>query len=148
MDLSPLIPTLQVSYVPASLINSGITPDSTGTLYDNIAGVTGTVRIQTRDVFRNLITIGGHSLELALLGVAVQWGTEEPFTPLQGRANEYYYRGASELLVISFIFYLSPRLLRWISSTVRHCVRPRGRLLRADLFRPVERTVRHAAVSG
>jgi hypothetical protein len=136
----------------AFLLNSLRSPLSppSGTLYDNVAGVTATVHVQTRDAFRNLVTVGGQSLELALLGVAGQWGTEEPFTPLQGRANEYYYKGAffSNSFLCLFLIRVFSRLLRWIPPSVRQRVRPRGRLLCGIVLRPLERPVRDASVAG
>jgi len=66
--------------------------DLTGDLYDCVAGVTAQVRLQLRDYFSNKLT-GGRAVEVALLGVGVDWGTPEPLPPHQGLPDQPYYRG-------------------------------------------------------
>lgn len=80
------------AFISPSSPNSGNSVIS-GMLYDNTAGVSASVRIQLRDSFGNRLSVGGYDVELAILGVAVQWGTVEPFFVGQGLPNEYYYKG-------------------------------------------------------
>lgn len=64
-----------------------------GDLYNKIAGTEATVTLQLWDQFKNRVYPGGHMLELALLGVAGDWGTIEPFVTIPGPPDEYYYGG-------------------------------------------------------
>lgn len=67
--------------------------DVSGTLYDNIAGVTAKVDLQLRDYFGNILQQGGTEIELALIGVAAEWGTVQPYGPNQGLPNAFNYKG-------------------------------------------------------
>lgn len=64
-----------------------------GDLYNKVAGTEATVTLQLWDEFKNRVYPGGHHLELALLGVAGDWGTIEPFVTIPGPPDEYYYGG-------------------------------------------------------
>lgn len=66
---------------------------SSGVLYDNIAGQWADVPVQLRDYFGNKLNKGGDELELALIGVAAEWGTVQPFNIQQGLPNQYNYKG-------------------------------------------------------
>eukprot|EP01038_Epipyxis_sp_PR26KG_P006752 gene6752-9253_t len=79
--------------IKSSSIKAELT-DVSGTLYDTIAGKDSFVFLQTRDYFTNKILIGGAIIEQAILGVAVQWGTIQPWDGfVQGYPNQYYYKG-------------------------------------------------------
>ena len=62
-------------------------------IYDQIAGDYGTIRVHLRDIFKNQLNRGGHLLSLDLIGVAVEWGTIEPWGTTPGLSNEYHYKG-------------------------------------------------------
>jgi hypothetical protein len=67
--------------------------DLTGALYDSTAGVTSTVYLQLRDYFSNKLISGGTNVELALIGVGLDWGTPQPLDLNQGLQDTHYYRG-------------------------------------------------------
>eukprot|EP00981_Chlorochromonas_danica_P000612 scaffold139_cov260-Ochromonas_danica.AAC.9 len=67
--------------------------DVSGVLYDNVAGQWADVSIQLRDYFGNKLIKSGGELELALIGVAAEWGTVQPFNIQQGLPNQYNYKG-------------------------------------------------------
>lgn len=67
--------------------------DVTGTLRSIEAGTVGTVNIQLRDYYDNQLNAGGLSLELALHGVACDWGTVAPYNATQAWKNQYNYKG-------------------------------------------------------
>ena len=62
-------------------------------IYDQIAGEYGTIKVHLRDAFNNKLNRGGHLLSLDLIGVAVEWGTIEPWGTTPGLPNEYHYKG-------------------------------------------------------
>jgi len=70
--------------------------DISGTLYDNVAGVTARVNLHLRDYFSNKLQSGGRDVELVLLGVGVDWGTPQPLREHQGLPETHFYRGFYE----------------------------------------------------
>ena len=64
-----------------------------GPLYDNVAGSTAVFSLQLRDVYSNNLLSGGFSVEVVLLGVAVEWGTIQPWGSTPGLPNAHHYRG-------------------------------------------------------
>jgi hypothetical protein len=67
--------------------------DVFGVLYENIAGVPATISLQLRDYFHNKLISGGYDIDTAILGVGVEWGTQQPWNTSQGLANQYNYKG-------------------------------------------------------
>lgn len=64
-----------------------------GTLHFVTAGLPGIINLQLRDYFGNRLISGHHELELAILCVACDWGTVEPFNDTQALKNHYNYKG-------------------------------------------------------
>ena len=67
--------------------------DINGPLYDNVAGTTAVFSLLLRDAFKNALISGGNAVEVVLLGVAVEWGTIQPWGATPGLPNAYNYRG-------------------------------------------------------
>ena len=64
-----------------------------GSIYDNIAGEVGYVTVQMVDIGYNNLISGDHITELVLYGVAVEWGTIQPWGTTPGLQDEYHYKG-------------------------------------------------------
>ena len=75
-----------------STVIGGNTP-STSVLWNTVAGVESSISVQLRDKQNNTLDSGGHYMELALYGVAVEWGTILPWGTTPGYPNDYHYRG-------------------------------------------------------
>lgn len=64
-----------------------------GALYDNVAGVDAFITVQLRDNWGNTLWRGGQSVELAQIGVGVEWGTIQPWNATPGLQDAYHYKG-------------------------------------------------------
>jgi hypothetical protein len=64
-----------------------------GDIYNQVAGVDSHVYLVLYDSWGNRISTGSADIELALLGVGVEWGTILPYDTTPGLPNEYHYRG-------------------------------------------------------
>ena len=64
-----------------------------GDTYNQVAGVDSFVNIILYDAWKNRITTGNNYLELVLLGVAVEWGTIQPWGTTPGLPNAHHYKG-------------------------------------------------------
>ena len=67
--------------------------DVNGPLYRNVAGVTSTFVVLLRDASRNALISGGYKMELAQIGVGLEWGTVQPWGTTPGLPNAHHYRG-------------------------------------------------------
>jgi hypothetical protein len=81
------------AYIHENFADASTTAIS-GDIYNQIAGVDSHVYLVLYDSWGNRITTGGAHIEMALLGVGVEWGTILPYaTATPGLPSAYHYKG-------------------------------------------------------